>query len=309
MTLQNMKYIIEIANQQSISKAAKSLYLSQSTLSTAVKEVESSLGITIFNRTNRGITLTYDGEDFIKYAKEIVQQSDYLMNRYQHRNYIPMRFSVSTQRLPFAVRAFKKLLETLNLSGYDIAIRESPTHLVIRDVAIGKSELGILALHESHLDTIKKEFAINDLVWNELDLLNIYVFIRKEHPLAHRPMLSLEDLKDYAFVTYDQELNSSQYTEEIIFYEILNKNIHVNDRCTKLALIRGYDCFSIGPDLPNSNADTFHKGLGGIVAIPLKESVEPLHVGYISRLNTNLKPMAKDYIDLLKNEISNLADR
>ena len=306
MTLQNMRYIIEIANHHSFSEAAKALYVSQSTLSVAVREVEKILGINIFNRNNKGVTLTYDGEDFLKYAREIVEQTDYLERRYQHRQYLPMRFSVSSQRLPFATRAFNQLLNTVTLGIYDMAVRECPTYTVVHDIASNKSELGVLAVHDSHMRTIQKTLESNDISFTGLNQLPIYVFLRHTHPLADRPALSLDDLKDYAFVTYDQEINSSHFTEELLFYELLDKNIHVSDRCTKIALIRGSNCFSIGPDLPNSNAGAFHRGMGEIRAIPLKEPIEPLHVGYIMRKGQTMSSMAGKYVKLLNKELNEL---
>lgn len=303
MTLQNLRYIIEITNCRSFSEAAKALYISQSTLSSAVKETEESLGITIFTRTNRGTILTRDGEDFLRYAKEIVAQTDYLQNRYQNRSHTLTRFSVSAQHLPFAVRAFKTLLNSLTHPAYDVAMRECPTHQVFRDVSTGRSDMGVVMFYDMYFRKIQKALRSQKLSFFELGKLNIYVFMRKTHPLAHLNQVPLEELKDYAFVTYDQEDAPNQYMEEIPFYEYLDKNIHVCDRCTKIALIRGSDSFSIGPDLPNSNADQFHKGLAEIVAIPLKEPIEPLHVGYLCKQNIPLQPVGETYLTFLKENI------
>ena len=156
ISMQNMKYIVEIAKHHSISSAAKSLFVSQSTLSTAVREVEQQLGISIFKRNNRGIEVTFEGQDFLNHAKDIVEQSEYLERRYKHRKTLPMRFSVSTQRLPFSVMSFIQIVEDLELRHYDIAIRECPTHEVIHDVASRRSELGILCINEHYLNTMQK---------------------------------------------------------------------------------------------------------------------------------------------------------
>ena len=137
MTLQNLKYAIEISNCHSFSEASKHLFVSQSTLSAAIRDIEEDLGIQIFHRTNRGVTLTYDGEDFIKYAKEIVERSQYLEQRYHARKTIPMRFSVSSQRLPFAALAFTRIFQDINSQSYDVAIRECDTNSVIHDVSAG----------------------------------------------------------------------------------------------------------------------------------------------------------------------------
>ncbi|QIB70331.1 LysR family transcriptional regulator [Aminipila butyrica] len=307
MTLQSMKYIIETANHQSFSEAAKVLFISQSTLSTAIKEMEKNLGIILFYRNNRGVTLTADGEDFLKYAKEIVYQSEQLEQRYRYRKYLPMRFSVSTQRLPFAVRSFTQLMNTLDLESYDIAIRECPTYSVIQDVANRRSELGILSIHHTHLRSIKKVLASCKLCFNEIHQLKPYVFINASHPLASKKSISVEALEPYPFVTYDQEIDISHFTEEMLFYKLLNRNIHVSDRCTKIALVRNGTCFSIGPDLTNSNADIFHKGLGEIVAIPLKDFPHPLHLGYISLLSEPLSLLSKEYLKYLEADIKAIA--
>lgn len=304
MTLQNLKYIIEISNYQSFSKAAQVLFVSQSTLSTAVKEIEQDLGITLFHRTNRGITLTYDGEDFIRYAKEIVGQTQYLEQRYRARNSIPMRFSVSSQHLPFAIRAFTRFLAELDFNTYDMAIRECDTNSVIHDVSSSKSELGILAIQESNLRTLQTLLTSYDIEFHEIALMQNYVFFRNGHPLSGKSRITLNDLEDFPFVTYDQETKTSHFTEEPLFFNILNKNVHVCDRCTKIALVRKTDCFSIGPDLTNSNADTFHKGMGEILAKPLHEEIGRLHLGYIKKKGHNKTTLGEKYLDFLLEDVA-----
>ncbi|BFL49056.1 LysR family transcriptional regulator [Lactonifactor longoviformis] len=306
MTLQNLKYIIEIADSNSFSRAAKNLYVSQSTLSTAVQEVEQSLGIRLFHRSNRGVTLTFDGEDFIRYAREIVEKSEYLENRYQTKNLLLMHFSVSCQHLPFAVRAFNKMLNELELSNFDFAIRECNTASVIHDVASARSEIGILSSTEDHLEALRKNLSSYDLDYTQLAVLPCYIFIRSKHPLAHKKHLSLKDMESFPFVTYDQENSHSHLTEEILFYNILSRNIHVSDRCTKIALIRNTDCFSIGSDLTNSNADAFHKGLGEIIPIPLEEPLGFLHAGYITKKQYPLSQTGISYLEHLRHEIATL---
>ncbi|MEG1497531.1 MAG: LysR family transcriptional regulator [Clostridiales bacterium] len=307
MTIQNMKYIIEIANSRSFSNAAKTLFLSQSTLSTAVKEVEKDLGIILFHRTSRGVSLTYDGEDFIRYAREIVELSQYLENRYQSRNSPPMRLSISSQHLSFAVRAFTELLKTLDFNSYDIAMRECNTDNVIHDVVTNRSEIGILSISDTHLRNMEKLISSYNLTFNELTILQSFVFIRAGHPLAEKSRISLNELEPYPFVTYDQEKETSHFTEEPLFYNLLSKNIHVSDRCTKIALIRKTNCFSIGPDLTNSNADSFHKGIGEIRTIPLCDEINHLHIGYILKKDKTFHNSIKDYIDLLITDLSLIA--
>lgn len=308
MTLQNLKYMIEISNCRSLSMAAKKLFVSQSTLSSAVRELETDLGITIFRRTNRGVTLTYDGEDFIRYAREIVEQSEYLEQRYHARKSIPMRFSVSCQHLPSGVRAFSRFLAEIQQDNYDIALRECDTNSVLHDVAGHKSELGIVAIHEPHLRTMQTLFLSYGLTFQELTTVKNYVFLRAAHPLASRPVLTLQELEDYPFVTYDQETETSHFSEEPLFYKILSKNIHVCDRCTKIALVRKTDCFSIGPDLPNSDADAFHKGLGNIVARPLANDIGLLHVGYLTLSGSTVSNLGERYLHYFSEDLAKLQD-
>ena len=306
MTLQNLKYILEISNNHSFSRAAKNLFVSQSTLSAAVKELEADLGISIFKRTNRGVTLTYDGEDFIKYAREIVEQSQYLEQRYHSRKSLPMRFSVSCQHLPSAVRAFTIFLEEINSSSYDIAIRECDTNSVIHDVSGRKSELGILAIQEPHMRSMQTLFSSYDIEFHPIKTVKNYVFLRSGHPLASHSVLTIKDLEKYPFVTYDQELETSHFSEEPLFYKLLNKNVHVSDRCTKIALVRKTDCFSIGPDLPNSNADAFHRGMGSMIARPLENDIGLLHMGYLTTSQTPLSQLGQLYLDYLVRDIESL---
>ena len=307
MTLQNLKYMIEISNCQSFSKAAKNLFISQSTLSSAMKELESDLGITIFKRTNRGVSLTYDGEDFLKYARELVEQSQYLEQRYHARKSLPMRFSVSCQHLPSAVRAFTKFLSEVESPSYDIAIRECDTNSVIHDVAGRKSELGIVAIHDFHMRSMQTLFSSYDIEFHEIKNVKNYVFLRFGHPLSNLPVLSIKDLEPYPFVTYDQELETSHFSEEPLFYKLLNKNVHVCDRCTKIALVRKTNCFSIGPDLPNSNADAFHKGIGNIIAKPLDNDIGLLHIGYLTISKIPVSPLGQLYLGYLARDIDTLA--
>ncbi len=308
MTLQNLKYAIEISGCHSLSEAAKKLFVSQSTLSSALKEMEENLGIKIFRRTNRGTSLTYDGEDFIKYAKEIVELSEYLEQRYHARKTIPMRFSVSTQRLPFAVRAFARAFQDTDSQNYDMAIRECDTNSVIHDVSSGKSELGILALQETHMKNLQLLFSSCDITFHEIMLIKNYVFFRSKHPLAKKTIITLDDLEEYPFVTYDQGMESSYYSEEPLFYKILNKNVHVCDRCTKIAMVRNTDCFSIGPDLTNSNADNFHRGLGEILAKPLADPLGNLHLGYLLKNGANISQMGMSYLAYLEEDIRIIND-
>ena len=307
MTLQNLRYLVEVANYKSVSKAARALYMSQSALSSAIKDVEDELGIQIFYRTNRGISLTPDGEDCLKYCKEIIERSDHLAVRYQARQSLRTYFSVSAQHLPFAVRAFQELTATRLPEEYDVAMRETSTSAILHDVSTERSELGVVAFHPEQLELIRKALYIHDLGFVELERLNTYVFVRKQHPLAGKGSLSLEDLADYPFVTYDQDDGPSYYTEESQLFKPLRQNIHVCDRATKMAVIRSTDAFSVGVDLPNFNMDeAFKSKATEMTAIPFRDQTGRVIVGYLCKNGHLLSSTAESYIRLLIKHIDRL---
>ena len=313
MTLQNLRYVIEVANSRSFSKAAQSLFMTQSALSAAIKDVEEELGIAIFKRTNRGVQLTPDGEDCLKHCKEIVERADYLSIRYQSRLAARTYFSVSCQRLPFAARAFNALIEALDPAGYDVAIRETETMHILHDVSRERSEIGVIALTEKQRSLINKALYLHELTFTELARLNTYVFLRKRHPLAERDALSLQDLLPYPFVTYDQDQAPSYYSEESLPFtpapdgRLPLKNIHVSDRATKMSVIRSTDAFSVGVDLPNFNRDIYFKRRSTeLVAIPFAGQPEPILVGVLTRNGHALTPLGERYIGLLRDHIEAL---
>ena len=307
MTLQNLRYVVEVANSQSFSKAARSLFMTQSALSAAIKEVEDELGILIFKRSNRGVQLTPDGEDCVKHCKEIIERADYLSLRYQNRGSLQTCFSVSTQHLPFAVRAFDALLEELPAVGYDVAIREAETLHILHDVSSGRSELGVVAMTDKQLQLINKALYIHDLAFAELARLQTYVFMRKRHPLAERQSLALEDLRPYPFVTYDQTQAPGYYSEESLFFAPMVKNIHVSDRATKMSIIRSTDAFSVGVDLPNFNQDIYFKRRAAeMVAIPFSDQADPIAVGVLMKNGHAPSDIAQRYIALLNEHVERL---
>lgn len=313
MTLQNLRYVVEVANSQSFSRAAQSLFMTQSALSAAIRDVEEELGITIFKRTNRGVQITPDGEDCLKHCKEILERADYLSIRYQSRQGVRTYFSVSCQRLPFAVRAFDALLEALDVEGYDVAIRETETMHILHDVSRERSEIGVIALTDQQRSLIRKALYIHDLSYEEVARLNTYVFLRKRHPLAERESLTLEDLLPYPFVTYDQDQAPSYYSEESLFFtpaiggRLPLKNIHVSDRATKMSVIRSTDAFSVGVDLPNFNQDIyFRRRSTEMVAIPFEGQPEPISVGILTRNGHALSDTGRQYVALLLEHIDRL---
>ena len=150
MTLQQLRYLIAIANHGSISAAAHTLYVSQSSLSVAVRDIERETGVTIFERSNRGITLTSDGIELLGYARQVVEQADLMEQRYSGRGgEAAQRLSITSQHYAFVVEAFLELAEEYEGAGYNFSLRETRTSEVIEDVRDFRSDLGVLYLSPS----------------------------------------------------------------------------------------------------------------------------------------------------------------
>ena len=143
MTLTQLKYIIETAKAGTISRAAEKLYISQPSLTAAIRELEHEFGITIFQRTNKGIILTSEGEEFLGYARQVITQTSLMEERYSGATPVRHQFCVSTQHYSFAVEAFVELLKTYGGKTYDFRLRETQTYEIREEVAKRKCELGV----------------------------------------------------------------------------------------------------------------------------------------------------------------------
>ncbi len=307
VTLQNLRYISEIAKHKSVSGAAKALFMSQSSLSGAVKELEEEMGIQIFIRTNRGVALTPDGEDFLTMAQDIIDRSDLLALKYQNKDTVKTGFSVTVQHLPFAARAFQDLLSDSFAEEYDVSIRETATNTVIYDVSTQKSELGVLAIPSRQLHQMMKAISSYNLAFTILAELHSYVFLRAQHPLASFSELSLDMLAPYPFVTYDQDEAPGYFTEEVLLFTPQKRNIHVCDRATKMLLLRNTDAFSIGIDLPNYIKDIYFQSSDTeLTARPLKDFPEPVITGFLTLKEHPLSPLGQKYIENLSEKIGDL---
>lgn len=201
MTLQQLHYAIVISETGSMNKAAERLYIAQPSLTGAMQELERELGITIFHRSGRGVTLTNDGQEFIDYARQVYHQYETLAEKYAHPNELKKKFGVTTQHYSFAVKAFVEMAKSFDTAKYDFAIRESKTREVIDDVASLRSEIGILYLSDFNRNVITKILRANDIEFHELMDCKSYVFLWKNHPLADRTEIHGEELSDYPFLS------------------------------------------------------------------------------------------------------------
>ena len=217
MTLQQLKYIIGIVNSGSINEAAKRLFISQPSLSKAVRELENELNFEIFRRSSKGISLSLEGTEFLSYARQVVEQAELLEQRYLNTKPLKRQFSISTQHYAFAVNAFVNLIKKLNIQEYEWTLRETRTFEIIEDVHQSRSDLGILYLNDFNRQVISKLLKKNDLCFHPLFRAEPHVFVSSAHPLARRRQVLLEDLEDYPCLSFEQVTYNSFYFSEEIF--------------------------------------------------------------------------------------------
>ncbi|OPJ62499.1 LysR family transcriptional regulator [Clostridium chromiireducens] len=295
MTLQQLKYAVEISRCGSITKAAGQLFISQPSLSNAIMELENEIGITIFNRTNRGIKVSTHGAEFLGYAKQVIEQAELLESRYSNKKQLKQSFSVSTQHYAFAVSAFVNLIKEYNLDEYEFSLRETKTYEIIEDVKNLRSEIGILYLNEFNFKVLNKFLRENNLIFNELFKANPHIFISSENPLANKKYVTLRDLEPYPYLSFEQgEFNSFYFSEEIQSTLTHKKSIIVSDRATLFNLLIGLNGYTISTGVISNDLNG-----NNIISVPLQLE-EEITIGYIIHENISLSKIAIDYVELLK---------
>ncbi|MDU0205414.1 LysR family transcriptional regulator [Paenibacillus sp. MAH-36] len=298
-TLQQLKYVIEVANRRSINEAAKRLFITQPSLSNAIKDLEEEIQISIFERSNKGITLSKEGVEFLSYARQVVEQAELLESRYLNAKPSPQHFSVSTQHYAFAVNAFVSLIQEFGLDEYEFALRETKTHEIIEDVQTLRSEIGILYLNEFNEKVINKMLKSANLQFNSLFKAKPHVFVSIKNPLANQSIVTIEQLQEYPYLSFDQgEYNSFHFSEEILSTISHKKSIRVTDRATLFNLLIGLNGYTISTGVLNADLNG-----NEIIPVPL-DCEETIHVGWISHKNTMLTKLGTAYIEALKQAIS-----
>ena len=295
MNINQLKYVLEIANSSSIREASTRLFVSQPALSASIRELEEEIGILIFERTNKGINLTEDGRDFVEYAKKAVGQFEVLEERYLSKDSDKEIFSVSTQHYNFAIKAFTAVIDKLQPEKYVFSIHETKTKEVLDDVKNLKSEIGILSFSGSNEKVRRKLLKDFGLEFTPLMRRETYVYVWKNHKFAGKKEISIEDMRPYPCVAFDQSSDSNFYlSEEAMADYTFDKTIKSSDRATTMEIISELGGFSIGSGML-SKEDAI---LQGLVAIKLKEE-DPLIIGYITRKYSILSHYGEKYIEEL----------
>ena len=295
MTLMQLKYVVEVAEAGTISKAAEKLYLAQPSLTSAIKELESEFGITIFSRTNKGVVLTSEGEEFLGYARQVISQTRLMEERYTAATPVRHQFCVSTQHYSFAVEAFVRLLREYGGDEYDFRIRETQTYEIIEDVAKLKSEVGVLYLNQFNETVMRKLFREHDLKFTRLFVAKPPVFVGIDNPLARKMEVMLKDLAPYPRLSYEQgDHNAFYFSEEILSTLESRKDIMVRDRATLFNLLIGLNGYTICSGVINAELNGEN-----IIAIPLDVD-DYMEIGYLTHKRLVPGRFAECYIQALR---------
>lgn len=300
MTLQQLKYVTTIANIGSISEAAKRLFVSQPSLTKAIKELEKEMGITIFDRTNKGSTVSKEGERFLGYARQVLEQAALLEEQYKSQSGGKKQFSVSTQHYSFAVNAFVELLKGAGIDQYDVSLRETQTYEIIDDVAHMKSEIGLLFYNDFNRPVLEKLIHTNELTFTELFTAHPHIFIGKNHPLANKDVVSMDELEEYPYISFEQgDHNSFYFSEEIFSTVVRPKHIRVRDRASLFSLLLGLHGYTVSSGVIDEEVNGEN-----IISVPLAEE-GLMHIGYITNNKMHRSRLGQEYIQALEQYVGN----
>ncbi len=295
MTLKQLQYVVTVANTGNITEAAKKLFIAQPSLTASIHELEKEYGITIFSRSNKGIELTPEGDEFLGYARQVLEQTNLIDERYNGKSQMKQHFSVSAQHYSFVVEAFVQLLKEYSGDKYEFHMRETQTWDIIDDVAHLRSEIGVLYLNQFNETIIRKTLKDHGLTFKRLFKAKPHVFIGKNSPLAKKKSLTLEDLTPYPRLSYEQgNHNSFYFSEEILSTVDSDKEIMVCDRASLFNMLIGLNGYTICSGVISSELNG-----ANIIAKPLKVD-DYMEIGYITPSSIPPSLITQKYIDLLK---------
>lgn len=298
MTLQQLTYLVTVAECGNITEAAEKLYISQPSLSAAIQKLEKEMNITAFVRSSKGVVATREGERLLSFARMLLEQAENMKEQFVDEKKSTPKFSISCQHYSFAVNAFVDLIKEYDANKYSFIMRETQTGEIIEDVANGKSEVGVLYLSLHNETILSKLIKNNNLEFNELFVAKPHVFIQRKHPLAKKEVLTLEDLKPYPYLVFEQgEKNSFYFAEEFLSMLDFPKNIQVRDRATLFNLVIGLNGFTV-------SSGVIDQKLNGSNIIARRLDVEnTMKIGIIKRKNTILSRYGEAYVKFLKNHL------
>lgn len=303
MTLQQLKYVIEVADRGSITEAAKSLFIAQPSLSAAIHELEAETDTKIFKRSSRGVLITPEGAEFLGYARQVVQQAALIEDKYIARSSVRQRFSVSTQHYSFTSSAFVELVRAQGGEAYEFTLREGKTYDTINDVRTLRSEMGVLYLSSFNEAVIRKMLRESNLVFSELFSARPHIFVGRNNPLAGRESVTLADLEPLPCLTYEQgDQNAFYFSEEILSTLNHEKSIKVTDKGTIIDLMVGTDGYTISSGI----CPSYLRG-EDIISIPLTVD-EVIRIGVITHRDYRPTVLGEKYLEILHRVVGDMQE-
>lgn len=300
MTFSQLNYVMEVSRCGSINKAATKLFVSQSSLSNSIQELEKELDITIFIRSTKGIELTPEGSEFLSYIRPLIEQQKQILSLYENKNAKPcLRLSISTQRYPFAARAFTELLNCSDHPKFEVRLKETGIFQIIEDVYNNDSSIGVIFISRESEKFIRKTLESKNITFNSIKKINPHVYIRREHPLANKGTVKFQQLMDYPYVVFDHGQGKNlYYTEEINLsgFRIPEKLIFVHDRASMYNIVSNTNAFSIG-------SGVLTKGYydPDVISVPVEcNSEDVMELGWIKQNNRKLSEVEEQYVEYLE---------
>ncbi len=246
MTLSQLVYVVTVAEKKSMNRASAELFVSQPALSSAIRDLEEEIHTQIFSRSNKGIVVTTEGEEFLSYARQMVQINQMINERYTEDKSRKKKFSVSMQHYSFAVEAFIELGKKFSMNEFELAVYETKTFEVIENVRNSRSEIGVLYLSDFNRKVLNKIISENGLEFVPLFDCGISVYLSRKHPLAAKAKLSFEELEPYPCLSFEQgDKNAFYFAEEVLSTLDYKQIIKANDRATMLNLMVGLNGYTL----------------------------------------------------------------
>lgn len=295
MTLKEIGYLLAVEQYASISEAAKHLYITQPSLSHAIQTVEKEVGIRIFDRGRSGVVVTEQGEELLGDLRTIYEQMVAVQNKYIEKRPDRKTFSVSIQHFSPAGEAALRLLARLEEASYIVKFLEGRTTEVIADVASGRSEIGFLHFPQEKEPGILRNLRNEKMEFYSIGNAKPCVLLRKDHPLAELPVVSLQDLEPYPLVAYDYGADGSVYlSEEGVTMLQVDRRVTVSDGLMLINVLLSTNAYAVAMPYLRTMMEN-----SGVAIRPLL-GVKPLRLGWIKKTDQVLQPMAKQFLQMLQ---------
>lgn len=294
MTIQQCKYVLEVAKSGSFNQASRQLYIAQSSLSNSIKLLEKELGIVIFERSNNGVYLTKEGSEFVRYASQLIEQSDFIVNRY-NKPILQNKLCISTQHYDFIADIFCEIIREANFDKFYFSFKETKTYEIINEVETASCDLGVIAIKDCDYEPLYRYITSKNIDFVEFVNVKPHVYVREGHPLLVGDKLNFDDLKLYPFLSYEQGSHASSFfTEEMVSSVDTPKHIVISDRATLMNILLTTDSYTVGTGIMPSVLNDKR------VASVLYDGLENYHIGYLTVKDRKKSTLVEKFIAKLE---------